>query len=175
MAHPICFLLDPDIEIFFLLVEKAGSLDTDEAVQVFQSVYEERGVPFYHEWILDGDYEREAAKSAVLQAIKKDITFTAVWCLSDTMAMGAYEAFYECGLTIPHDVSVIGTNDSFFARHMSPALTTLRRRVFDAGREAAVSLLKTIETGKAGRKIFLESELILRASVKVLSNQHDYK
>jgi LacI family transcriptional regulator len=97
------------------------------------------------------------------------VAFSAVYCLTDTMALGAYEALAERGFEIPGRVSVIGKNDSFFARFLSPPLTSVRVPMFEAGRIGAEGLLRSIEGGEPPRKVFLKNELILRLSTAVRS------
>src|SRR6266487_1591963 len=51
---------------------------------------------------------------------------TALFCFNDTMAMGAYDAVKELGLTIPDDVAIIGfDNLEVTAANLRPPLTTM--------------------------------------------------
>lgn len=51
---------------------------------------------------------------------------TALFCLNDRMAMGAYDAIKERGLTIPGDIAVIGfDNQELIAAYLRPKLTTV--------------------------------------------------
>lgn len=51
---------------------------------------------------------------------------TAVFVENDTMAIGAYKAIAEEGLTIPDDISIVGFNDQPSAKYMVPSLTTVK-------------------------------------------------
>jgi len=51
---------------------------------------------------------------------------TALFCFNDTMAMGAYDAVKELGLTIPNDVAIVGfDNLEVIAANLRPQLTTM--------------------------------------------------
>lgn len=51
---------------------------------------------------------------------------TALFCLNDRMAMGAYDAIKERGLAIPQDIAVIGfDNQELIAAYLRPKLTTV--------------------------------------------------
>jgi LacI family transcriptional regulator len=51
---------------------------------------------------------------------------TALFCFNDSMAMGAYDAIKERGLTLPGDVAVVGfDNQELIAAQLHPPLTTL--------------------------------------------------
>lgn len=49
---------------------------------------------------------------------------TALLCLSDSLAFGAYRAAQSLALSIPGDISILGFDDSELAPLVSPALTT---------------------------------------------------
>lgn len=71
----------------------------------------------------DGGYE---AACQILDRYPKDQRPTALFCLNDRMAMGAYDAIKERGLTIPGDIAVIGfDNQELIAAYLRPKLTTV--------------------------------------------------
>ncbi|MDQ0632297.1 LacI family transcriptional regulator [Arthrobacter pascens] len=71
----------------------------------------------------DGGYE---AACEILDHYPKDQRPTALFCLNDRMAMGAYDAIKERGLTIPGDIAVIGfDNQELIAAYLRPKLTTV--------------------------------------------------
>ena len=49
----------------------------------------------------------------------------AVFCFTDSLALGALHALAEAGLRVPDDVSVVGYDDVAEAAHFSPPLTTI--------------------------------------------------
>jgi LacI family transcriptional regulator len=65
---------------------------------------------------------------------------TAVLFISDTTAIGAYEAVEEEGMQIPQNISIIGYDDIPESKHLSPPLTTIAQPKSDLG-EKAISLL----------------------------------
>ncbi|MEW9872098.1 LacI family DNA-binding transcriptional regulator [Arthrobacter sp. HS15c] len=71
----------------------------------------------------DGGYE---AACQILDRYPKGQRPTALFCLNDRMAMGAYDAIKERGLTIPGDIAVIGfDNQELIAAYLRPKLTTV--------------------------------------------------
>jgi LacI family transcriptional regulator len=166
-ASAIRCLLDLGHERILLMGGRAQAPDTEDCVREYREGFAERGLAVDERLFLNGDYEEMVARSEILQAVDRDVRFTAVYCLTDTMALGVYEALEERGLRVPADVSVIGKNDSFFARFLQPPLTSVRVPMFEAGRLGAESLLRSIEGAGAPRKIFLKNELILRLSTAI--------
>ncbi|WP_139806670.1 LacI family DNA-binding transcriptional regulator [Deinococcus hopiensis] len=67
---------------------------------------------------------------------------TALFCFNDRMAMGAYVALNELGLSIPDDMSVMGfDNQLMLSAHLRPGLTTLQLPHYQIGRMSVEQLL----------------------------------
>jgi DNA-binding LacI/PurR family transcriptional regulator len=81
---------------------------------------------------------------------------TAIVCLSDLMAFGVLRAAAERGISVPHDLSVVGFDDIVEAG--SAALTTVCQPHAAKGEEA-VRLLT-----EGGDDVVLPTELVVRAS-----------
>jgi len=94
-----------------------------------------------------------------------DPEVTAVMAFSDTQAAGVVARLAENGRRVPHDLSVIGSNDIPIAAMYNPALTTMRTPLDAMGR-AAVSLLLDNVDGAEGPAIIetMTSELVVRRS-----------
>ncbi|MEI2808812.1 MAG: LacI family DNA-binding transcriptional regulator [Nocardioides sp.] len=69
----------------------------------------------------------------------------ALICLNDRIAMGAYQALAEHGLSVPHDVAVVSFDGSDLASWLRPRLTSVAIPYADLG-AVAVELLLSGET-----------------------------
>jgi DNA-binding LacI/PurR family transcriptional regulator len=91
---------------------------------------------------------------------------TAVFSSNDDMAVGALNAVFAKGLTVPGDISVIGFDDIQIARYTNPSLTTVKKPIEKISRLGAEKVLKAVESQEIkGEKIFVETELMIRKSV----------
>jgi LacI family transcriptional regulator len=90
---------------------------------------------------------------------------TAVVTASDLMALGAIRAMAEAGLSVPHDVSIVGFDDIQLAGHVHPPLTTLRQDKAGLGAAAGRALMALID-GETDlpQVVTLPVELIVRGS-----------
>ncbi|MEV7713095.1 substrate-binding domain-containing protein, partial [Streptomyces sp. NPDC088270] len=78
---------------------------------------------------------------------------------------GARQVLREAGRRIPDDVALIGFDDSAVARHMDPALTSVRQPIEEMGRTMARVLLDEIAGEHRERpQIVLPTELVVRDS-----------
>jgi len=100
------------------------------------------------------------------QLLSLDDKPTAMIAINDFYAMNAYYAISDSGLKVGEDISVVGFDDIFMARFLSPALTTVRCDT-DAVVHYAVNVLKEhIEQNVSygPRDIKLVSTVIYRES-----------
>ena len=113
-------------------------------------------------WWQDDGYEHALA---LLQL--KQIP-TAIFCASDRIAVGVYDALKEKGMRIPNDISVVGFDDQeLLAAHTRPPLTTVRMPYFEMGSWAVDRLINSQGDGQPliGRPTKLDCPLVSRASV----------
>lgn len=166
-SSAVKFLLAQGHQRVVLMLGRTQSATSCEELKHYREYHEQAGLAVDEDLILYGDYEWPIAQGAMFQFLQKGIDFSAVYCITDTMALGVYEALKEYGLRIPEDISVVGKNDSFLANFLNPPLTTVRVKVFEAGVKAAEILLDAIQHSGEPKKVFLDTELILRSSTTV--------
>ncbi|MEN6535384.1 MAG: GntR family transcriptional regulator [Bryobacteraceae bacterium] len=92
---------------------------------------------------------------------------TAVFAVSDRLAVGAMRAIAEAGLRMPGDIAVVGFDDLRYAADLD--LTTVRQPAFETGQKAAEILIgEDQDSGKSVpgkyQQIVLPVELIVRGS-----------
>ena len=69
---------------------------------------------------------------------------TAVFAMSDVMAVGAIRAIREKGLRVPEDISVIGYDGIEMGQYLSPRLTTVSQQQDALARRSLEILLSAI-------------------------------
>jgi LacI family transcriptional regulator len=74
---------------------------------------------------------------------------SALICLNDRLALGAYQALEDAGLQVPADVSVVSFDDDAMASWTRPRLTTLALPHYELGRRAVEVLFTEIDRGRA--------------------------
>jgi alanine racemase len=90
---------------------------------------------------------------------------TAIIAASDLMALGAIRAIREAGGSVPHDVSVVGFDDTALMAFTDPPLTTVRQPVL-AMADHATQLLVDHVAGKPTPHVeyLVRPELVVRSS-----------
>lgn len=123
----------------------------------------ERGREIDEALIVEGDFTETGGYYAMqrLLADKPEAVFVA----SDIMAVGAARAAQEAGLTIPHDIALVGFDDLPITSLSDIRLTTVRQPVVQFGVQAVEVLIDLIENGiQPPRRIIMDTELIIRDS-----------
>jgi LacI family transcriptional regulator len=111
--------------------------------------------------IRQGDFSFEAGQEqggALLDSARPP---TAIFASNDVMAAGVVAAAGKRGLSVPHDLTVCGFDDSALSRHIWPPLTTIRQPLSDMATLAARQMLRPND---AERIASLPFELIIRGS-----------
>lgn len=88
---------------------------------------------------------------------------TAVFAANDQLALGLLRAFWERGVRVPRDVSVVGFDDEAGAAYFVPPLTTVRQDFPALGRSAIDALVRAL-AGETVDRTLLPATLIPRAS-----------
>lgn len=95
-------------------------------------------------------------------------SFTAVFCMSDLIAIGAMRAMHEAHLRVPEDISLLGFDGIELARYCNPQLATIRQPQKDIAEESVRRLIAAIERSATGETIVLPAQLVEGESVKQL-------
>ena len=121
-------------------------------------------------YVEHGEFDESFGYEATRRLIKTLPPFTAILAGDDDIAAGAMLALKREGKRCPDDISVIGFDDNFHARHLTPSLTTIRQPMVEAGRLAVEMLLQILnQEGSAVEAILLPTLLIERESVRTLT------
>lgn len=113
-------------------------------------------------------YGLESGQMAATKLLEKGVT--AIFCASDQLALGAIKAAHNLDLDVPHDISVVGYDDSMTMSYISPALTTIRQPIGNISETIVSGLQRMMEdyTQMAKRELFMfEPELLARDSTAI--------
>lgn len=96
---------------------------------------------------------------------------TAIFAVSDVMALGIIKTMSQFGQKIPEDLSVVGFDNLSMCQYVTPSLTTIHQDIYKKGIEVANVLIQTIEGKKQSESQVLPVELIVRDTTKRRFNE----
>jgi LacI family transcriptional regulator len=157
-------LLDAGCRQLAILHGKRLTYTTSDRLTAFQKTVRERTGQAPIVLVSDGLEPRYAAIR--LEAFfAEGGQFDGLFCVNDSLGIGAYKAIKRAGLSVPRDVAVVGMGDYELAEFFDPPLTSVAG-ANDAMVDEAVPLLFRILRGEtdAPREILVVPPVILRES-----------
>jgi LacI family transcriptional regulator len=111
----------------------------DGRLRGYREALDSAGIPFDPDLVFDAIPNQEGGYGCVADLLRHQVT--AVFCHNDRVAMGLYDGLRQHGLTIPHDMAVVGfDNQEVIAAHLRPPLSTVALPHYELG-AAGVRLL----------------------------------
>jgi LacI family transcriptional regulator len=86
---------------------------------------------------------------------------TALLCLNDRLAFGAYQALAEAGRSVPGDIAIVGFDNDEIAGYLRPGLTTIALPHEEMGRASVRLLLSPDASGEH----LISMPVVVRASI----------
>ena len=151
-----------DIGIILASLNMQESVDRLEG---YKKAVEDAGLTASEDYISIGNYSQKHGFDTVKKWIRRKLDFSALFCTSDTLAMGALLALSRENIKVPDRIAVVGFDDLPFSKYTIPPLTTIRQPIYNKGKRAASLLIDQIET-KNERIVHenLKPKLIVRES-----------
>ena len=111
------------------------------------------------------DFTLEEGVSPVEKLLKASPDITAIFCENDLIALGAMRVAHQLGLEVPGDLSIVGYDDIFVSRLVTPGLTTIHQSIDELGSVAVDTLVRQLEkTEPPPVSVTLPVKLVWRAS-----------
>ncbi|GLI84517.1 LacI family transcriptional regulator [Rossellomorea marisflavi] len=129
-----------------------GVSEEDPAVGVLRKkgylqAMQERNLPIEESWIEKGIFDVESGAVAMERMMGAAVPPTAVFAVTDRLAIGAMNYVKSIGLRIPEDIAFAGIGASELSRYITPSLTTMDYQNKESGRVAAGLILEAIKSG----------------------------
>ncbi len=143
---------------------KSTASSTQERIHGCKKAVSENNVPSVVLRIVNCEERIDSCYGLVKDIIAENKRPTALFVWDDRLAIGAMKAVLEAGLSIPHDIAIVGYDDIEISAYLYPPLTTVRQPTHQIGQTAARVLLNKLE-GKDRvnvEHIVLKPELIVR-------------
>jgi len=112
---------------------------------------------------VEGDWSARSGYSATMSLLTGGQQPTAIFAGNDRMAFGVLRALNECGVSVPHAVSVVGFDDIEGSDCSIPPLTTIRQNHAALGVAAMELLLEAID-GQPAKRLNIPTQLVVRSS-----------
>lgn len=148
-----------------------GYIDDESGICRFEGykmAIMEAGIPLKPSMLTDGDFTIEGGYNACEKLMMLNKNITAIVCASDEMAFGALNYFFDKGINVPGEVSIIGFDDIKMSRFIRPKLTTVHQPITEMGDMSAKILIDMINKDEkiGGKDIILNGTIKVRDSTR---------
>ncbi|MER8512907.1 substrate-binding domain-containing protein [Mesorhizobium sp. M1060] len=120
----------------------------------FELAHREAGLPVDPDPIECGAFNHRFGLVAT-RTLLDSTTFSAMCCMSDMLAMGVTVALRERGLSVPEDCAVMGFDNIYIALLLVRPLSTIERRISEAGALAIGALIDFLDDPTNPRRMVL--------------------
>jgi len=136
----------------------------------YRDALADRGVEFDPQLLVEAgtSFQMAEAYAGMNTLLDRGAAFTAVFTLSDAMAMASMKALADRGLRVPEDYSVIAIDGLEMSQYTIPTLTTMVQPAEEMGRVSVELLMEMIQDGGTPRHVILEAPMRQGASIRRL-------
>lgn len=135
----------------------------------YRDAHADAGVAVRDELVVSCGFGVHDGYAAVRDLVDRDVSFDAIFALTDSAAIGALRALAETGRRVPDDVQVIGFDNLEDSRFTVPGLTSVEPGNAEMADAICALLMERMEappTGGAARVVMPEPRVVERESTR---------
>ena len=132
----------------------------------YRDALKKAGLPVREEYIrcAAADYSFKSGFDAARSLLSQERRPTALFCISDMLALGAIASAKEMGFRVPRDVTVVGFDDVEHTTMFHPYVTTVVQPCYEIGFQAMELLNRLLNHQQTPKKVLLPHKLVVRES-----------
>lgn len=134
-----------------------------DRLQGFQNALTEAGIGLQDCPVVYVPNTFDGGKMGIRELMEKERP-TALYCASDTIAVGVILELHKMGLHVPDDISVAGFDALGHHLLTTPALTTMRQPIFEVGEMLADMLVERLKGRTDDRYVLIPPQMLLAQS-----------
>lgn len=136
----------------------------------FRAALEDNQIAVEVNYFRFGDYKTNSGYELTKELLACNPLPTAIFAVSDDMAVGAMNCIHDHQLKVPEHISVIGFDGSQITDLVRPRLTSMEQPIQEMGKATVHSLIQLISDKKAIHQedLILRHNLVIRDSCKRL-------
>ena len=161
------YLIESGIQdILYLYSSKSYS--TLRKLSGYQSALTLKGLPLRTEYMqyFPGNHADLPSIADFLSSLDHTLQYKAVVAADDNLAIGAVKFAHKKGLSIPHELSIIGYNNSILSTCCDPELTSVDNRLESLCHHIVTTLIGILNDKEMPQKVIFSGELIKRGTTR---------
>lgn len=152
--------------IGILLGEKNDVGISGLRLEGYKKALEENNIPYSEENVFIGDYDYSGAYRVTKEIINNRKDITAIFSISDIMAVGVAKSVIDQGLQVGEDISIMGFDGMDISKYYNPGITTVKQPKKNMANNSIDLLLALLAKKEEHKHIIFETKIIERESCK---------
>lgn len=153
-----------------IITGQERTIHSKKRIALIKQILNEMNVVIPEHRIKEGDWSSTGGWHAMDDLLHQKDPPTAVFAITDTMAVGAVGAACAAGFKVPEDISVVGFNNEPGTESFNPPLTTIGPHAYDIGMQAGKAIIERLEKGESTQMVKkFPLDLIIRNSTAPVS------
>ncbi|HFE9683670.1 LacI family DNA-binding transcriptional regulator [Clostridium perfringens] len=152
--------------IGILLGEKNDVGISGLRLEGYKKALEENNIPYSEENVFIGDYDYSGAYRVTKEIINNRKDITAIFSISDIMAVGAAKSVIDQGLKVGEDISIMGFDGMDISKYYNPGITTVKQPKKNMANNSIDLLLALLAKKEDHKHIIFETKIIERESCR---------
>lgn len=152
--------------IGILLGEKNDVGISGLRLEGYKKALEENNIPYSEENVFIGDYDYSGAYRVTKEIINNRKDITAIFSISDIMAVGAAKSVIDQGLQVGEDISIMGFDGMDISKYYNPGITTVKQPKKNMANNSIDLLLALLAKKEEHKHIIFETKIIERESCR---------
>lgn len=134
----------------------------------YRNALKDQRVRIVNDYIRFGDYKTQSGYNLMKELLACEPRPTALFAVSDDMAVGAMNCIHDHQLKVPDDISIIGFDGSQLTELVRPRLSSMEQPIQDMGKITVDTLIELISdpTFSPREDLILGHKLVVRDSCK---------
>jgi LacI family transcriptional regulator len=137
-------LIDHGYQRIGMILGPEGNCDAEERFRGFSDALSKHNLAIENSLIIQGDFTAKSGYYGFGRLMNQEHKPDAIFAANDMMAVGCFEAAKSSNTKIPADVAIVGFDDIYLGRLLSPQLTTVHVPISELGSKAIRYLLRMI-------------------------------
>ncbi|MDI6619010.1 MAG: LacI family DNA-binding transcriptional regulator [Clostridiales bacterium] len=133
--------------------------------QAFIKAMKGKDLEINEDYIRNGDFTEKKAYEEAKYLFTVHPEITAIFCASDLMALGVYEAAKELNKRIPDDIAIVGFDGIQLCQYLNPPLTTVKQDFKAMAAYAVENIIKRINGQSMSKICIVPYQLVIRGSI----------
>ena len=131
----------------------------------YQQALEEHGISFCPDLVVDAANSAKGGYGAATALLRAQKDVTAIFCATDTLAIGVSGAIADMSKRVPEDISIVGFDGLGHQLLTNPHITTVQQPIYEIGKLLAQALMNRI--GGTGSRVvkLIQPQLVAGHSV----------